>query len=222
MYRILIVEDDRIIAEKIRDGLVKWGLDVLIAPDLTDVEAGYISYAPHLVLMDVSLPFFNGYYWCEKIRRHGNTPVVFLSSMNANMDIIMAINMGGDDYIPKPVSMEVLTAKVQAWLRRVYHYEPAAATVGPLSFDPAGCSLTGEGVRVDLTRNEARILQLLVGKRGLIVTREELMMALWDSCAFVDDNTLTVNITRLRKTLADAGVPDAIKTHKGQGYSLHA
>lgn len=223
MYRILIVEDDLVIASEIADGLSRWGFEVLVAPDLMDVEATYLSYSPHLVLMDISLPFYNGYYWCEKIRRHGSTPLVFLSSMNANMDIVMAINMGGDDYIAKPVSMDVLTAKVQAWLRRVYNYEPAAdARIGQYAFDSANCCLTGDSARIPLTRNEARLLDQLLKKRGRTVTREQLMLALWDSCAFVDENTLTVNINRLRKTLRDAGLPDAVRTHKGEGYSLDA
>ncbi len=223
MYRILVVEDDLVIAGEIASGLSRWGLEVLVAPDLMDVEATFLSYAPHLVLMDISLPFYNGYYWCEKIRRHGSTPLVFLSSMNANMDIVMAINMGGDDYIQKPVSMDVLTAKVQAWLRRVYNYEPMAPEkIGAYAFDASGCCLIDGDTRIPLTRNEARLLDQLQKKRGRIVTREQLMLALWDSCAFVDDNTLTVNINRLRKTLREAGMPDAVHTHKGEGYSLDA
>lgn len=223
VYRILIVEDDLVIADEIAAGLSKWGFDVLTAPDLVDVEATFLSYAPHLVLMDVSLPFYNGYYWCERLRRHGSTPIVFLSSMTSNMDVVMAINMGGDDYILKPVSMDVLTAKVQAWLRRVYNYEPAAsARIGIYTFDAANCCLVHEQTRIPLTRNEARLLDQLQRKRGGTVTREQLMLALWDSCAFVDDNTLTVNINRLRRTLREAGLPDAVRTHKGEGYSLDA
>ena len=223
MYRILIVEDDGVIAKAIASALTRWGFDAQIAEDLQDVMRAYAALEPHLVLMDVSLPFFNGYHWCAKIREAGPTPVIFLSSRADNMDIVMGVNMGGDDYIAKPVSMDVLIAKVQAMLRRCYDYEPALArlTLRDAVFLPASASLERDGLRIELTKNELKILQLLLEQKGRIVTREQIMLALWDSDEFIDDNTLTVNINRLRKTLADADLTGCIQTHKGLGYSIH-
>ena len=222
MYKILIVEDDAVIASEIRQNLARWGLDAHTVSDFSDVMGAFEKIAPHLVLMDISLPFFNGYYWCGEIRKQSKTPVIFLSSRSDNMDIVMAVNMGGDDYIAKPVSMEVLTAKIQAMLRRAYDYEmPGSLSLRDAMLDQGALCLVREGVRTELTRNEARILQLLLQKKGSVVSREQLMLSLWDSDEFVDDNTLTVNVNRLRKTLGDAGLPDCIITHKGEGYAIH-
>ena len=221
MYRILLVEDDGVIADEIVRNLIAWGMDARKVEDLGDVTGAFAAFDPHLVLMDVSLPFHNGYYWCSELRRRSKAPIVFLSSRSDNMDVVMAINMGGDDYIAKPVSMDVLVAKVQAMLRRAYDYDPAGrlALFGA-QFDPAALVLRAGERSYDLTRNEARILQTLLSHKGEIVTREQLMLALWDSDAFVDDNTLTVNVNRLRKTLSDAGLPPCIVTHKNKGYAL--
>ncbi|MEL7610222.1 MAG: response regulator transcription factor [Bacillota bacterium] len=222
MYRILIVEDDKVIASEIERHLKRWGFEACIAEDFSDVSALFEKTAPHLVLMDISLPFFNGYYWCGEIRKRSKAPVIFLSSRSDNMDIVMAVNMGGDDYIAKPVSMEVLVAKIQAMLRRAYDYEsPNTLSLRGATLDAGALCLNFEGRRTELTRNEARILQMLLSKKGGVVGREELMLALWDSDEFVDDNTLTVNVNRLRKTLDDAGLSDAIVTHKGKGYAVH-
>jgi DNA-binding response OmpR family regulator len=222
MYKILIVEDDKVIASEIRQSLARWGFESCTAEDFSDVLAIFEKTAPQLVLMDISLPFFNGYYWCGEIRKRSKVPVVFLSSRSDNMDIVMAMGMGGDDYIIKPVSMEVLVAKVQAMLRRAYDYEsPNALSLRGAVLDAGTlCLNTPEG-RTELTRNEARILQQLLSQKGHVVSREQLMLALWDSDEFVDDNTLTVNINRLRKTLDDAGLPGCIVTHKGKGYAIH-
>ncbi len=222
MYRVLIVEDDAVIADAIRQALSRWGLEAYAAEDFSDILALVERMAPHLILMDISLPLYNGYYWCAKIRETSRVPVIFLSSRSDNMDIVMAVNMGGDDYIGKPVSMEVLTAKIQAMLRRTYDYEtPNRLSIGGAVLDAAGLCLARDGERASLTRNEARILQLLLSHKGEAVSREQLMLALWDSDEFVDDNTLTVNVNRLRKTLADFGLPDCIVTHKGKGYAIH-
>ncbi len=222
MDRILIVEDDEIIAGEIRRQLASWGMEAVCADDFSDVLAAFMRYEPRLVIMDISLPCYNGYYWCERIRSVAKTPIIFLSSRQETADIVMAVNMGGDDYLTKPVSMELLTAKVQAMLRRSYEYERAPAlSIGELSFDPAALCLMHGAERTSLTRNEARILQTLLSGRGEAVSREKLMLALWDSDEFVDDNTLTVNVNRLRKTLAAAGLPNAIETRKGIGYTLH-
>ncbi len=222
MYRILIVEDDPVIASEIRHSLQRWGFEAISADDFSDILGAFEAAAPQLVLMDISLPFFNGFYWCGEIRRRSKVPVIFLSSRSDNMDVVMAVSMGGDDYITKPVSMEVLTAKIQAMLRRAYDYEtPSMLTLRGAVLDAGALCLIRDGVKAELTRNEARILQQLLSRKGSIVSREELMLALWDSDEFVDDNTLTVNVNRLRKTLDDAGLHDCIVTHKGQGYAIH-
>lgn len=222
MYKILIVEDDKVIASEIRQNLKRWGFEPDVADDFSAVLSIFEKTAPHLVLMDISLPFFNGYYWCGEIRRQSKVPVIFLSSRSDNMDIVMAVNMGGDDYIAKPVSMEVLVAKIQAMLRRTYDYEsPHALSLRDAVLDAGALCLNMDGRRTELTRNEARILQQLLSQKGCVISREQLMLALWDSDEFIDDNTLTVNINRLRKTLDDAGLPDCIITHKGKGYAVH-
>jgi DNA-binding response OmpR family regulator len=222
MYKILIVEDDAVIASEIKQSLLRWGYDVHTVSDFSDVLGAWEKTQPHLVLMDISLPFFNGYYWCGQIRQQSKVPVIFISSRSDNMDIVMAVNMGGDDYIAKPVSMEVLTAKIQAMLRRTYDYEMGNhLTLRDASLDVSALSLVCGENRTVLTRNEARILQQLLSRKGDVVSREELMLALWDSDEFVDDNTLTVNVNRLRKTLDEAGLPDCIVTHKGKGYAVH-
>lgn len=222
MYSILIVEDDAVIASEIKQNLIRWGFEAFTVDDFSDVMGIFQRTSPHLVLMDISLPFFNGYYWCGEIRKQSKVPVIFLSSRSDNMDIVMAVNMGGDDYISKPVSMEVLTAKIQAMLRRTYDYEMQnQLTLRGAVLDPGSLCLINNGERIELTRNGARILQLLLAKKGDRVSREQLMLALWDSDEFVDDNTLTVNVNRLRKTLEDAGLKDCIVTHKGEGYAIN-
>ena len=222
MYRILIVEDDPVIASEIRQNLSHWGFEAITAGDFSNILGIFEKTAPHLVLMDISLPFFNGFYWCSEIRKQSKAPVIFLSSRSDNMDIVMAVNMGGDDYITKPVSMEVLTAKIQAMLRRAYDYETGnLLTLRGATLDAGALCLMRDGTKTELTRNEVRILQLLLSKKGGVVSREELMLALWDSDEFVDDNTLTVNVNRLRKTLDDAGLSGCIITHKGKGYAIH-
>lgn len=223
MYRILIVEDDAVIAGALARSLGQWGFEAIAAEDFSDVLGVFQKLSPHLVIMDISLPYYNGYYWCEKIRQESKAPIVFLSSRSDTADVVMAVGMGGDDYIAKPVDPEFLIAKVQAVLRRTYDYEPPQTMrFCGAEFDPASSSLLVEGKRVELTKNESRMLGTLLGKRGVIVSRETLMLKLWDSDEFVDDNTLTVNINRLRKTLAGAGLGECIKTHKGQGYSIDA
>ncbi len=222
MFKILIVEDDGVIASEIKQSLLRWGYDVQTVSDFSDVLGAWEKTQPHLVLMDISLPYFNGYYWCGKIRERSKVPVMFLSSRSENMDIVMAVNMGGDDYIAKPVSMEVLAAKIQAMIRRTYDYEMNnLPTLRDASLDVSALCLIREEKRISLTRNEARILQQMLSRKGEVVSREELMLALWDSDEFVDENTLTVNVNRLRKTLEEAGLPDCIVTHKGKGYAVH-
>ena len=221
--RIFIVEDDEIIAVEVAKSLRSWGFEAVIARAFDRVDEEFAASASQLVIMDISLPYYNGYYWCERIRRSSKVPIVFLSSRADTADVVMAVNMGGDDYIAKPVVMELLIAKVQAVLRRAYDYEtPANLRFLGAEFDPAASCVIHLDTKHALTKNESRILAALLQKRGMIVSREELMLKLWDSDEFVDDNTLSVNVNRLRKTLAEAGLGDCVKTHKGQGYSLEA
>lgn len=223
MIRIFIVEDDEIIANEVAKSLRSWGFDVVVAAAFDRIDEEFAKASAQLVIMDISLPYYNGYYWCERIRRSSKVPIVFLSSRADTADVVMAVNMGGDDYIAKPVVMELLIAKVQAVLRRAYDYETGTSQrfLGAEFDAAANCILVNDG-KQELTKNESRILAALLDKRGQVVSREELMLKLWDSDEFVDDNTLTVNVNRLRKTLADAGLGDCVKTHKGQGYSLEA
>ena len=223
MIRIFIVEDDEIIAGEVARGLGSWGFEAVLARAFDRIDEEFAMNSAQLVIMDISLPYYNGYYWCERIRRTSKVPIVFLSSRADTADVVMAVNMGGDDYIAKPVVMDLLIAKVQAVLRRAYDYETAINQrfLGA-EFDAASSSLSIGEQKRELTKNESRILSSLLQKRGAVVSREELMLKLWDSDEFVDDNTLTVNVNRLRKTLAEAGLGDCVKTHKGQGYSLEA
>lgn len=224
MYRIFVVEDDAVIAGMLCRELNAWGFEARAAQDFSDVMGEFRAFAPHLVLMDVSLPFHNGYFRCAEIRRESRVPVIFVSSRSDDMDVIMAVNMGGDDYITKPVSTDVLVAKVQAMLRRSYDYEtpPPQPRLRGAVLDAAASCLMRSGERIPLTKNELGILQALLERPGQVVSRESIMLRLWESDEFVDDNTLTVNVNRLRKTLSAAGMEDCIVTHKGQGYSIDA
>lgn len=221
-YKILIVEDDAVIAQEIARHLENWGMQTVIVQDLSQVMKEFAGELPHLVLMDISLPFYNGYYWCSEIRRVSSVPVIFLSSASENMNIVMAMNMGGDDFIAKPFDFSVLLAKVQAMLRRTYAF---AGQTNLLEYrgvilNLSNTSLEINGESVELTKNEFRILQLLFERRGDIVTREEIMKHLWDGDCFVDDNTLAVNMVRLRKKLQEKGLEQFITTKKGLGYRL--
>lgn len=222
MYRIFIVEDDPVISRIVSQALTHWGYEVRAAENFQDVAREAAAWGPQLVLLDISLPYYNGYHWCEELRKLSKVPVIFLSSAADNMNIVMAMNMGGDDFIAKPFDLNVLVAKVQALLRRTYdfgapsHLLPCAG--GMLDLE-SGVLRLGEK-ELALTRNEARILQSLAEQRGRTVSRSELMTRLWESDSFVDENTLTVNIARLRKKLEAVGAGDVIHTRKGEGYWL--
>ena len=222
MYRILIVEDDTIIAEKIANHLKIWNHDVRIVTDFQHVLKDFAEFDPHLVLLDITLPFYNGYYWCQEIRKISSVPILFLSSMNDNMNIVMAMNMGGDEFIEKPFDLNVLTAKVQALLRRAYSFQGNVNVLEHegmlLNLNDASLSYKGE--KISLTKNEFRILQMLMENAGKIVARDDIIARLWESDEFIDDNTLTVNVARLRKKLEEAGMHDVIRTKKGIGYML--
>lgn len=224
MYKILIVEDDNIISESIESHLKKWGYEVERVVDFAHVLETFKAFLPHLVLMDIGLPFFNGYHWCQEIRRFSKVPIVFLSSASDNMNIVMAMNMGGDDFLTKPFDLDVLLAKAQAMLRRTYDFKAQSQLIEHrgLWLNVMDATMGIEDQKVELTKNEFRMLEMLMENKGRVVSRDELMKRLWDNACFVDDNTLTVNITRLRKKLDALGVTNFIVTKKGLGYLVEA
>ena len=220
MYRIMIVEDDAVIARVLGDHLAQWGYTTRCVQDFEHVLDEADSFSPQLILLDISLPFFNGFHWCTELRKRSSVPIIFLSSASDHMNAVMAMQMGGDDFIAKPFDLNVLTAKVQALLRRSYDFSAAPHLLscgGAVLNTDDGTLLCGEE-RVELSRNEYKILRLLMEHRGHTVSRDAIMTALWASDSFVDENTLSVNINRLRKKLEGAGLPDFIHTRKGVGY----
>ena len=222
MYRIFIVEDDAAIAQAVCEQAESWALEARCVSDFRRVAEEAAAYGPHLILLDISLPFFDGYHWCRQIRRTSRVPIIFLSSAADNMNIVMAMNMGGDDFIAKPFDMSVLMAKIQALLRRTYDFaqpSPLLAHRGAV-LDAGSGALKYEGKTIDLTRNEFRILLALMEKRGNVVSREKQMERLWETDSFVDENTLTVNVNRLRKKLDAAGLTGFIATRFGVGYII--
>lgn len=222
MFRILIVEDDNIISGKIKKHMEKWGYQVESVTDFANVLQHFKQFDPQLVLMDIGLPFYNGYYWCGEIRKLSQVPIIFISSASDNMNVVMAVNMGGDDFIVKPFDLEILAAKVQAILRRTYSFQNQSSILEykNVILNLGDMALLYEGRKLELTKNEFRIMQILFENPGNVVTRESIMKRLWDNECFVDDNTLTVNINRLRKRLEEAGLKDFILTKKGVGYQL--
>lgn len=222
MYRIFIIEDDFSLARAMKKQIESWGHEVRCAEDFQNVMQAFVEYDPHMVLVDIMLPFFNGYHWCSEIRKISEVPVIFISSVSDNMNIVMAMNMGADDFIAKPFDLTVLTAKVQALLRRTYDFAGGGNTLSARGavLDLAAGTLDFEGRQLTLTKNELKILQSLLEKHGQVVSRDELMLRLWQTDSFVDENTLTVNITRLRKKLDSIGLGDFISTRKGLGYAV--
>lgn len=222
MYKIMIVEDDMRIAQAIQKQAAVWNWEALIVDNFRTVLETYAEFQPHIVLLDISLPFFNGYHWCSEIRKISNVPILFLSSASDNMSMIMAMNMGADDFVMKPFDLSVLTAKIQALLRRTYDF---AATAPVLEHRGAFLN-TGDDTlmygerKIPLTKNEYRILLCLLENKGNVVSREKLMERLWKTESFIDDNTLTVNINRLRKKLDTAGLEEFITTKVGVGYLI--
>ena len=222
MYRILVVEDDRAIAREVCRIAESWQFAARAVEDFSNVMAEFAAFDPQLVLLDISLPFYNGYYWCGEIRKVSRVPVMFLSSAADNMNIVMAMNMGADDFIAKPFDCAVLIAKMQALLRRSYDF---AASAPVLEHRGAILQLGQQALvyqdrTIELSKNEFRILATLMQNKGRIVSREKLMESLWQTDSFVDENTLTVNVARLRKKLAAAGLEDFITTKVGSGYLL--
>lgn len=222
MVKIYIVEDDEVILKSLRKFLKSWSYEVFSPDDFSSVYENFLDINPDLVLLDVSLPFFNGYYWCEKIRSSSNAPIIFISSADENLNKIMAMNMGADDYITKPFDLDLLLAKIKAVLRRSYQY---SETVSKLSYkdieiDRNRMVLTFAGKDLSLSKNEYLILEMMFEYPEKVYKREEIMDKIWQTDEFIDDNTLTVNIMRLRKKLEDIGLSDLIKTKKKVGYYI--
>lgn len=222
MYKILIVEDDAIIAKSIKNSLDQWSYETEVVVDFKDVIAQFIEFDPQLVLLDISLPFFNGYHWCSEIRKISSVPIIFISSMSDNMNVIMAVNMGGDDFISKPFDLNILVAKVQALIRRTYSFGGKMDIIEHkgVVLNLSSTSLEYNNNKIELTKNEFKILQILFENVGKAISREDIMTRLWESDSYIDDNTLTVNVTRLRKKLSDADILDFVKTKKGIGYMV--
>ena len=222
MYKIYIVEDDKGISDGIISCLGNWGMEGRAVSEFMKVLEEVEEYEPHLIIMDITLPYMGGYHWCQEIRKKSSVPIIFISSATDNMNIIMAINMGADDFIAKPFDQSVLIAKVTALLRRTYDFSQASATleVAGAILNTNNNTLSYNGTEIDLARNEYRILLTLVQNKNKVVSREKLMEALWETDCFVDENTLTVNAGRLRKTLESIGLKDLIKTKFGVGYIL--
>lgn len=222
MYRIFLVEDDETIARLIKKHLEKWEYEVRTVQDFGNVLGEFVVCDPQLVLLDIRLPFYNGHHWCTQIRQVSKVPIIFLSSVSDNMNIVMAMNMGADDFIPKPFDLEVLTAKVQALLRRSYDFAGSSSMLEHkgMLLNLSDATLLYQEQKVELTKNELKILQTLIENKMQVVTRETLMTRLWESDMYVDENTLSVNVNRLRKKLTSIGLEDSILTKKGIGYQI--
>lgn len=222
MYRLLIIEDDKGIAEAIKTQAEMWGMQAHMITNFRNVMAQFAEVEPHIVLLDIALPFFNGYHWCSEIRKVSKVPIIFISSASDNMNMIMAMNMGADDFIAKPFDQSLLMAKLQAMLRRTYDFSSSVPVLehrGAL-FHTGDQSLTYRDEKISLSKNEYRILLVLMENKGRVVSREKLMEQLWETDCFVDENTLSVNVNRLRKRLESAGLSDFIKTKFGVGYLI--
>lgn len=224
MYKILIVEDDETIVGGLKNHLEKWNYQAECMTDFKDVMGKFVEFEPQLVLLDIVLPFFNGFHWCQEIRKISKVPIIFLSSANDNMNIVMAMNMGGDEFIEKPFDLNVVTAKVQAVLRRTYEFRGTADVMewNGAILNLADATVLYQDQKLELSKNEFKILQILLENTGKIVSRESIMTRLWDSNEFIDDNTLTVNVARLRKKMEQIGLGGKIITKKGIGYMVEA
>ena len=220
MHKILIIEDDEIIAKSIEKELSNWGFISKCITDFQNIIPQFVEFDPQLILLDITLPFFNGYHWCSEIRKLSKVPIVFISSASDNMNIVMAMNMGGDDFISKPFDLHVLIAKIQAILRRTYDFSTSSKLLehrgANLNINDNSISYNGE--KVELTKNEYKILQTLLENKNKTVSRDNLMIKLWETDNYVEENTLNVNVTRLRKKLESIGLNNFIKTKKGLGY----
>ncbi len=222
MQKIMIVEDDEVISSTLKRHLEKWNYEVNVIEDFENVMNEFLTYQPTLVLLDIALPFYNGYHWCQEMRKVSEIPIIFISSTNENMNIVMAMNMGADDFINKPFDLNVITAKIQAMIRRTYSFSKQfhILTYKELILNLLEATVSYHDQVIELTKNELKIMQMLFEKAETYVSRDELMIELWQSDQFVDDNTLSVNMNRLRKKLDDFGLDSLIQTKKGIGYKL--
>lgn len=224
MFKIFVVDDSQIISEKLKNELEKWGFEVILSDDFEIVFDVFKSEKPDLVVMDIGLPFYDGYFWTRKIRDISNVPIIFLSSKEDTMNKIMAMEMGADDFVTKPFEMELLLAKIKALLRRAYDYKEnlSRLEIRGLILDLKSMAISFGEKSLELSKNEFKILETLMVNKGNVVSRDKLMTSLWSTDIYIDDNTLTVNISRLRKSLAGLGVGDFIKTKQGYGYYVEA
>lgn len=222
MHKILIVEDDEGIAKSIEKQIKSWNYEAKCVENFQDVLGEFLDFSPQLVLLDISLPFFNGYHWCSEIRKVSKVPIIFISSTSDNMNIVMAMNMGADDFIAKPFDLTVLMAKLQAMLRRTYDFSGQTNLIEHkgVILNTNDATVNYQDQKIALTKNDYKILQILMEQKENVVSREDIMMRLWESDSYIDDNTLTVNVTRLRKKLEGIGVQDFIITKKGIGYMI--
>ena len=220
--KIFIVEDDEVIAKSIKKFLQNWSYDVYFPEDFSNVYDSFIKVNPDLILLDVSLPFFNGYYWCEQIRKTSNVPIIFISSADENLNKIMAMNMGADDYITKPFDLELLLAKIKAILRRTFEYTESLDNISykDVIIDRDRMILKFDNEEISLSKNEYLILEMMFEYPEKVFRREEFMDKIWQTNEFIDDNTLTVNVMRLRNKLDQIGLKDFIKTKKKVGYYI--
>ncbi|TLG77408.1 response regulator transcription factor [Culicoidibacter larvae] len=223
MFKILIIEDEPTIAEILAENIDRWGFEAHVIKDFHNILGEFAEVNPQLVLLDIQLPSFDGFYWCQKIREVSNVPIIFISSRTTNMDIVMAMNMGGDDYITKPFELDVVIAKIQAILRRTYSYQETntdVITYNDILLNIKDSTVHHNELQCELTKNEFKILYILIKKHGEIISRDHLMRELWNTDSFIDDNTLTVNINRLRKKLSQIHLDDLIETKKSLGYII--
>ena len=222
MKKVLIIEDDLDLALEMKRTLEHWQFDVRLTKAFNQIIETFLEYEPMIIILDINLPFFDGFYWCEKIRQISTVPIIFLSSRDSNLDLMMAIHHGGDDYLTKPVSSDILVTKINAIMRRTYDYVSNSNLVylDNLVVDFEKGTLKHNNQILELTKNEMRILTTLIKQKGKIVTREQLMMNLWNDDEFISDNTLTVNVNRLRARLKEIGIDDFIQTKKGIGYLI--
>lgn len=226
MQKIFIVEDDEKIAQHLHKYMTKYGYDVYIAKNFSNIIPEFEEQVPHLVLLDINLPSYDGFYWCRQIRQLSTCPVIFISARTGEMDQVMALENGGDDFITKPFSPEIILAKIRSQLRRAYgeysaSHEERVVELSGLKLYPERLELHYKEQSVSLTKNEAYILEILLERYPRVAGRTDLLEKIWDDEAFVDENTLNVNITRVRKKFSRIGIRDALETVRGVGYKLH-
>lgn len=224
MMDIFIIEDDKALSREISLTLGKWGYSTCEVNDFENITDEILQCNPKLILMDVNLPCYDGFYWCSQIRNFMKVPIIFISSRDNDMDIIMSINMGGDDYITKPFSPQILVAKIQAILRRTYSYnndlKSEIIKFKDITLNIVDGNIYFKDENTELTKNELKIMKILMENQEKIVSRDEIIEELWDTDEFISENTLTVNVNRLRKKLDSIGLNDFIETKKGQGYII--